>query len=429
MTTSNTSKGKYKRDQYRIRYPYLFPEGKMIPGRIPTVNIPGVISLASAGQYPASSAGPIYGISDNFTWVRGDHTLKTGLPFERAGENDNDQPGNQQNGTFSFLHTRPGGTGLALANAALGLFSTYAEGGVRSYTPCRSQMMEWFAQDSWKVTPKLRLEMGLPHSLIQPYYSLWRNMWVFDARVYDSRIAVTQDPRTGFIISGDLKSRYNGLVLPGDGWPASAQGRFPIADSGEYDFLFRGIPKEYSPTHKRDLQPRLGIAYAVTPNMAVRSGVGRFFQRLGVSDNTFLGANPPLQPASTISNGSVDQPGGGTSLALPLSVTTQDRDYRNPESWVWNVSVERQLPWRTTLAAAYIGRRGLHSPIALNLNQLPTGTLTANPGINADYLRPYKGYGSIQFGTNAGSSRYNGLQLEASRRFSGSFGFGVSYTY
>ena len=41
-----------------------------------------------------------------------------------------------------------------------------------------------FAQDSWKATNKLRLEFGIRHSIIQPYYSLWRNMAVFDPASY-----------------------------------------------------------------------------------------------------------------------------------------------------------------------------------------------------------------------------------------------------
>src|SRR6185503_19471197 len=112
-------------------------------------------------------------------------------------------------------------------------------------------MFEWFVQDSWKVKPNLRLEFGLRHSIIQPYYSLWRNMIVFDPKFYDPSKTVTQDPATGFIV-GTTGDRYNGLVIPGDGFPDSAKGRFPIATSGEFDYLFRGVSKEYSKIQKRD---------------------------------------------------------------------------------------------------------------------------------------------------------------------------------
>ena len=103
---------------------------------------------------------------------------------------------------------RTDGTGVAIANAALGLFDTYAEIGDRSYTPYRGHMFEWFVQDSWKATPKLRLEAGLRHSIIQPYYSLWRNMVVFDPEFYDpSHGGDTWIRTTGFITARQSCSR------------------------------------------------------------------------------------------------------------------------------------------------------------------------------------------------------------------------------
>ena len=431
----DTSMGKYKRGQYGINYPYIFPTDKMIADRIPTINT-GFFVDVDGGPYPSSSTGPIYDFSDNITKIWRNHTFKAGVLFERAGQNDYDQinvsgvPGgtNNQNGRFEFRDVRPGGTGNLIGNMALGLFNSYAEIGVRSFTPYRGHMLEWFVQDAWKATPKLRLELGLRHSIIQPYYSLWRNMVVFDQASYDPKLAVVQDPATGFILSGDLKAKYNGLVIPGDGWTDAAKGRIPIADSGEYNFMFRGLPKEYSTIHKGDLQPRGGIAYSINPKMVVRAGVGRFYTRLGVSDSVFLGGNPPLQPMASVSNGVADNPGGGTARAFPLPITTQDKDFPNPESWVWNVSFERQIPFDTTIGIAYVGRRGLHAQRERDLNALQPGTVQANPGINPDYLRPYKGFAYIRSTNNEASSRYNGMQIEASRRFAKGFGYGVAYT-
>ncbi len=432
----DTSAGKYKRGLYGIDYNYIFPANKMIPDRIPTINT-GFFTDVDGGPYPSSSAGPIYNFSDNITKIWGKHTLKAGFMFERAGQNDYDQinvsgvPGgtNNQNGRFEFRDVRPGGTGNLIGNMALGLFNSYAEIGTRSYTPYRGHMVEWFIQDAWKVTPKLRLEMGVRHSIIQPYYSLWGNMVVFDQGSYDPKIAVQQDPATGFIIGGDLKSKYNGLIFPGDGWPDPAKGRIPIASSGEYNFMFSGQSKSYSNTHFTNFQPRAGLAYAINNKMVLRAGIGRFLTRLGVSDSVFLGGNPPLQPMASISTGVADLPGGGANRAFPLPITTQDKDFPNPESWVWNVAFERQLPFETTLGVAYVGRRGLHAQRERDLNALQPGTIQKNPGINADFLRPYRGFSYIRSTNNEATSRYNALQLEGSRRFAKGFGFGVSYTW
>src|ERR1035441_7772071 len=110
--------------------------------------------------------------------------------YEKSGENDNDETTvsacptctNNQNGQFSFTYTGVGGrtSGVAAANAALGLFDTYSELGQRAYTIFRGSMWEGFAGDSWKVSQKLHVDYGVRYSVIVPYHALWANMAVFD---------------------------------------------------------------------------------------------------------------------------------------------------------------------------------------------------------------------------------------------------------
>ena len=123
---------RYLRSRSGINYPYIFPDRKEIFDKIPTIVIPNVGTI-DGGPYPASSAGPIYQLSNNFTKIYNNHTFKAGVLWERSGQNDFDQinvtgvPGgtNNQNGRFEFNDVRPGapGTGTGLANAAMGLFS------------------------------------------------------------------------------------------------------------------------------------------------------------------------------------------------------------------------------------------------------------------------------------------------------------------
>ena len=430
-----TEGDRYRRSLYGIDYPYLFPERKEIFDKIPTIDVANFVSV-DGGPYPASTLGPIYVASNNVSKVYGTHTLRAGILFERAGENDFDQinvqgvPGgtNNQNGRFVFDDTRSGSatTGLAVANAALGMFTTYSEIGDRSFTPYRSHMYEWFVQDSWKATPKLRLEMGLRHSIFQPFYSLWRNMAVFDPRLYDPTKAAVQDPATGFVFSGD---RYNGVVIPGDKWPESAKGRIALAADRDFDRLFRGVRKEFAPTHYKNFQPRLGMAYEIKPGSVIRAGVGRFFNRQLVGGSVFLGGNPPLQPMVSISNGLADNPGGGRPSFFPLNMTTRDPVFKDPSAYTWNVTVERAVGFQSTIEISYVGRRGLWMERERNINQLAPGTVQANRGVNPDVLRPYKGFGPIRMGENAASSIYHGLQLGWNRRFTKGLSYGVAYTY
>lgn len=429
-----TEGDRYKRSVYGISYPYLFPE-KEIFDKVPTIEIQNFATI-DGGPYPSSSAGPIWQLSDNVTWIRSNHTFKFGGYFERAGQNDFDQinvngvPGgtNNQNGRFVFNNTRPGGSGLAISNVALGLYDTYAELGTRSYTPYRGHMYEAFAQDSWKATSKLRVEYGVRFSRIQPYYSLWRNMLVFDPASYNPANAPQLNPANGFAINPTLQQQYNGMIIPGDGWPDAAKGRVPIATSGEFDFLFRGS-KEYSQIHNV-WSPRLGLAYQLNDRTVVRTGVGRFVTRLGISDSVFLGGNPPLQPTASTSNGLVDNPAGaGRVTGFPLTVTTQDPIFKNPEAWTWNATLQREVYTGMTVELGYVGRKSLHGQRERNINQLLPGTVQANPGVNVDYLRPYKGYATIRTTNNDADSWYNGLQISATQRYRAGLSFGASYTY
>jgi hypothetical protein len=421
-----------------LNYPYIFPQGKLIPTRIPTVNMTNFTQL-SGGPYPSHSSGPIYEASDTLTWVKGGHTLKFGFLYEKSGENDNDEINvsacptctNNQNGQFAFSDTRLNNglptTGVAAANAAMGLFDTYSELGQRAYTPFRGSMFEGFVGDSWKASQKLHVDYGVRYSVIVPYSAIWRNMAAFDPAYYDPSKAVTVDPKTGTIVpnSGD---RYNGMVIPGTGFPSYAVGRFPEASDPSLKYLFRGAPARFSDIQYNDFQPRAGIAYALNEKTVVRAGGGRFITRLGVSDSIFLGGNPPFQPTANVTGGNVDNPGGISTNLLPLTVTTQSKAFKNPEAWSYNFTVERQFYWDTLLSVAYVGRRGLHLQREADINQPTIATVVANPGVNLDALRPYKGYNSIRETDNVGTSIYNSFQLSFNRRFKKGFAFGMAYT-
>ena len=437
--TTDLSSGLYNRTNYGINYPYLFGAGsKQIPDKIPTINLANFTTL-DGGPYPSHSGGVITNLADNLTKVLGNHTLTFGGLWERTGENNFDQisvssttPGatNNQNGQFIFTDSRSNHptSGAAIGNAALGLFDTYGEIGQKSYTLFRNNYFAGFGQDQWRVTPKFLLEYGLRYSVMQPFYALWRNQSVFDPGSYNPTLAPTVNPVTGTITGGDP---YNGVVIPGDGFPSSAQGHVP-ADilGGAYSRLFRGFGKGYSQTIWSDIQPRVGFNYQITPTAVIRGGGGRFVQRIGISDSVQLGGNAPFQPSATVTAGDVDNPGGTSVNSYPLALSSQAYHFPNPNAWSWNVALEQEIHGLGTFTAGYVGRKGVHLTQLENINQLQPGTVQANPNISApDALRPYKGFSTILQDTNAGSSIYHGLQLNLRRRISKGLAFGVAYTW
>ncbi len=441
----DTSKGLYDRTQYGINYPYLYSGStKLLPLKIPTIQIANFTTL-DGGPYPSHSGGIVYDIGDTVTKVLGNHTFKAGLQFEYAGENNFDQisvsatvPGatNNQNGKFIYTDTHNnvtnalGGvqtTRAAVANSALGIFDTYGEIGQRSYTLYRGQMYEGFLQDTWRIRSNVVIEAGLRYTISTPYYALWGNQSVFSPKDYSATNAVTVNPITDAVSGGD---RYNGIVIPGSGFPSDAQGHVdPIILSG-FTGLFRGYSKFYSPTVKSNIQPRVGLSWQLYPTTVLRIGGGRFFQRLGITDNVFTGGNAPFQPSATVTNGQADTPGGTAGNSFPFNYSSQAYNYPSPEAYNWNLSIDQEFHRVGVFTLGYAGRRGIHEEELLNINQLQPGAVQANPTIKQpDALRPYKGFSNITQATNAGSSTYHSLQANLRRRMEHGFLFGLAYTW
>jgi hypothetical protein len=427
-----------------INFPYLMPNGKDIVHKIPTVAVPSFYGL-SGGPYPSHSSGTIWTGSDTVTKVWGNHTFKAGISFEYSGENDGDEinvstvPGgaSNQNGNFTFTDARTGlgaTSGIGMANLALGLADSYTEIGPRSLVIFRAMMWEGFAQDSWKVNSKLHLEYGLRWTNIGGFHALWGNNDYFDGNVYNPAQAVKVDPTTGNVILG-TGNPYDGMVIPGYSSFPSAGGRIAAFTSNQCDgascssLLAPSLSKNYIAT-TNTFQPRLGFAYQLNPSTVIRGGAGSFTTRMGLLDNIFPGGNSPFQPFITVNNVSVDNPGAAltTGTAAALTITTLNPHLKPPMAWNWNLTVQRQLPLHSVLTVAYVGHRGNHAWQVYDINEPTVGALLANPGVNVNALRPYKGYAAIQEEESVVNSTYKGLQILWERRFTSGSAFSFAYT-
>jgi hypothetical protein len=426
--------GLYQRSRAGINYPYIFPANKEIEDKIPTVNIDN-FSGFDGGPYPSSSEGPIHLVSNATTWVTGRHTFKGGVAIEYSGEDDFDQinvsaiPGgtNNQNGQFAFRNSSSARSGLGISDMALGVFTDYAELGQRAFTKWRSLATDFFVQDSWKPASNLTVEGGVRWAIWPPWHSTTNNIANFDPRFYNKASEAVINPTTGRLIGGD---RYNGIVLPGDGFIGDAKD-LVVAQDPNVLALFRGEPRGFSQTHYNALEPRFGVSYQINKQTVTRASAGVFHNRVTLNDSTLLGGNPPFQPMVTVSNGSVDNPAGaGGASDLPFGIQGQDVVFKHPTSYMWSVGVQREVPLGLVVDVTYVGRRGLYLQRERNINQLPEGTtlLAENKDVNIAALRPYKGYGAIRISENAGYSKYNSLQVSADRRYTNGLKVGAAYT-
>jgi hypothetical protein len=124
----------------------------------------------------------------------------------------------------------------------------------------------------------------------------------------------------------------------------------------------------------------------------------------------------------------VDNPGGGSLASFPNIVSTQAKKFHKPQAYTWNFTVEHEVMRNTVMSVSYVGRRGLFGQREKNINQPAVGTVQANPGVNINALRPYKGYGPIRETFDDANSNYKGLQADINRRFSNGLSFGFAYT-
>jgi hypothetical protein len=422
-----------QRSTYGVAYPFLFPGAdKLDPEKLPTISVTGLSTL-DMGPYPGRWRGYSNAMSNNMTKVVSTHTLKWGFVIERSGQDDQIQATtasapatNNQNGAFRFFDAgHPQATGLAMANVLLGNFNDYSEFGLKPMTPFVATMFDVFVQDSWKATSKLTLEAGVRYSVWPAWASKLNTLSMFHADFYDPARAAVVDSRGGFIVSGD---RYNGIVLPGRGPEERALGEFPFL--ANFTNRYHDLPGGFAETQKgiEVVQPRMGLAYSLNDRTSVRAGIGKFVNRTGINRDLAQGGQPPFMEQFTVINGRVDAPSGAERRDFPFTISAQDPILKHPMAWVGNVTLQRQLPASLSLEVSYVGRRGYNSQRKRNINQLQPGTVQANPGINPNALRPFRGLGIIGLAENSGRTRYDALQVSANRRMLRGLQFGVGYT-
>ncbi|NOT58588.1 MAG: hypothetical protein HOP19_00005 [Acidobacteria bacterium] len=136
--------------------------------------------------------------------------------------------------------------------------------------------------------------------------------------------------------------------------------------------------------------------------------------------------------------------GSGPIILAPPGLVAFDREGKVPTTYSYNLGVQKKLPLDSVLDVSYVGSLGVHQIQLRNINapaygaaylpqnQDPTLAASATPGATAlpvDLLRPYQGFGDIQFHEPSSSSNYHSLQLSWNRRFRKGLLLGVTHTW
>jgi hypothetical protein len=387
----------------------------------PFIEIGGYASVGNPITGPANDYQNTYSLTEALAWVRGKHELKFGGEYQR--DELNTLLGIASNGFFVFAPVPI--VGDALADFLIGQPVVFLQGGGQLPRGMRVSNFNLYAQDSYKPTSRLTLNIGLRWELPQPYSEIHNQDALFVANA-QSKIQPTAPP---------------GLLYPGD--PGVGPGL---------------IPREY-----RAFAPRFGFAWDPTGKgqWAVRGAYGIFY------DPYYNGEGGPLQAPESAppwfktiqesfpSNFADPLPAGADPFApnfaggpQSLTLLTLDPHLHVPYAQDWNFTVEHSFGQGWLLEVGYVGTKGTKLPRFIESNPptlcstLPLAqqaSCISGEQQNVNAYRPNSGceptnpglcdYGSIGLISGITNSNYNSLQTSLRKRLGYGMAFLASYTY
>ena len=357
-------------------------------------------------------------VNDNLAWSRGSHEIRVGTNVRILRLNDYDfGEGTVPLVTYTDLPQFVYG----VASTARKTFPT------NQNEPFNLLNLDLYAQDTWKVTPKLTWTVGIRDTFnsnpLNPHDQVARLRGSFDS------------------ISHNINQPLNAAIQT-------------------------HLGNLFSSTPLAILQPRTAIAWQFEPKTVLRTGFGLFSDILPGTVADLVGMNPPYVRtfqggllgtvggaaiAPGVPNGAVDATVaadqrfssgfaiGQLSCASPLAnastclppvafAAVPNGKLHAPYFMQWSLGIERQFGRTASMHAQYVGTRAVNQPYLTQVN----GYQTVCQGCFAPfpYMQPTDPrFGAVtQFSTGA-NSHYNGLQLTAMKRLSHGLQGQVNYTW
>jgi hypothetical protein len=398
LSTSKINEVRFGYSRYRTSFSSL--DGNFDPNSIglnfgtgklglPEFDFTNIENLGATGfSVPRGRTSQTYQILDNFTWLRGRHTLKFGGEFRRASiSNFND---NLARGIFQFT------AGVGLANdPVVDALANFYTGGSQDTSFCCSFVevntgntqrttinngFSFFAQDDYRLAPTLTVNFGLRWEYFGPM-SEKDNLLSNLGR--DGNLAMVGTDGVNGLYNRDL---HNFAPRVGFAWSALKN---TVVRAGY------GIYYDYVP------QDLLIANFTNSAGVATNPIGPQAVLPLSFDPTAFNGAN--LIPKAPIMNG-VASP--------PYSIFVTPRNFHSPYTQNWNFNVQQKLAQNASVEARYVGSKGTRLVRLTDLNE---------PDANGN--RSNSSYSAIDELTPSSSSSYNALQaiarLQYVHRFSG----------
>jgi hypothetical protein len=365
--------------------------------QVPDVSVSGSFSFGT--DWDTNEPSYFRQFDDKLSWIKGKHSIRAGYMIMYATNSDLAHPPAPSfsfSGQFSnnpvvdFLIGRP-------ANMTV-ITAIVDDGTSEQYQP--------FIEDSYKITNRFTMDLGLRYDLDTPWTEKRGN-----AATY---------------ISGAQSQKYPiappGLVVPGD----------------------HGVPAGLYRTFKGGVAPRIGLAWdpTGTGQTSVRAGWGIYHAAVNEEVEAAPSDNEPFLVIFGFTPPSTANPYAGTTDPLPynpahpsfgpfpgMSLQSIDPNYRYADVQQFNLNIQHRFGNDFFLETAYVGGVSHHLYEVHDINPAVYG-----PGAteaNAQSRRPIfpQYYGSMTHIQSDANANYNSLQIDAQKRFSHGYSVQATYTW
>lgn len=354
-------------------------------------------------RFPLNHFRQNFQFSNTLSWNTGAHFLKLGADVRR-------QILDMQELFRGDPYLRFGNTwtGEAAADLMLGLPLQYEQIAEAHNFP-RTWELGFFAQDDWKISRKLTLNLG----------ARW-------------------DPWFPFLDEADKFAQL---------WPGQQSAKFPTAPAGVLFPGDNGLSRSMLNAAWGNIGPRFGFAYDPAGNgkTSIRGGYGLFYSQVRQQANNQISTNQPFSLKLTVNNpvGGISNPYQGIGnpfpfkapsnaqeaqnykWVLPLTLTQWNPNMRNAVVQQWNLNLQREFfsSWIGTLA--YVGSKGNHLFMTAEMNPGVYG----RPG-NLNQRRVYApNFAQVTDQSSRGNSSYHAFQASVNKRLTHGLTILANYTW
>jgi len=410
------------------------PSYPAIYGGTPDIGISGLTGMGPVNFEPTVHTLKALQLNDTLSWTRGRHSATFGVEgisisgtaqqpvYPLGNMNFSGQYSSVPNGSTSYtgmsdMLLSPIATSITTPPS--GVAGISYNGGVSSYNGSNVSLMiyhRWylasFAQDDWRVTPKLTLNLGVRWDYFGPQADV-------NGKYANMEFSGGNGPGGTFYLPNQTC-----------GYPRSAAFNAFLAKD---NIVVDCVGNDLQVAQHDNFSPRVGFADQLMPRFVLRGGYGIAFssleprgtgQQLGqnypfeytvnssnsnnaTTSNYFSGTTTPITLENAIGSIGLTNPAGISGVGTSLYGSVYK--FQTPYTETANLAVEFALTHTSTISAAYVGEFGRHLQIE-NVHNSPSQLVAKAGAITANYIPAPDFAANSIYQTTNGISSYHSLQ-------------------